>query len=373
MIIKRSKYFIAKLLYIVNKGRLGVISKIIINYWIARLIIPKASKSKEKKYIKIYPGSHVHLQDHEILSRTSGKFKTISNHISFKPFNYFNIESGTIYTDNNSIVSYYDEDSHYMTDASFNFRNINILNPKFLLGRKIIDGSIYSVLTGGGGSSNYFHWLFDLLPRFIPLLKGKDNVDFILIPEPIFSFQKKTLSLLGIPKEKMLFSQDFNFVKCSNLFCTNSTRNGQFINSWNVKFLRKAFLKKLPQTDLKLYISRKDATFRKIINEDEIVDLLVSNGFHILSLSEHDFEDQVLFFSAAKIIISPHGASLANLAFCEKGTRVIELFHPNYITPMYYSLSKILNLDYSYIIGLKTNSNKLNYIVPLDQLKKLCS
>ena len=31
--------------------------------------------------------------------------------------------------------------------------------------KKKVDGNVLSLLTGGGGNENYWHWLFDVLPR----------------------------------------------------------------------------------------------------------------------------------------------------------------------------------------------------------------
>ena len=40
--------------------------------------------------------------------------------------------------------------------------------PRF---KKKIKGKVFSLLTGGGGNENYFHWLFDVLPRLKILQK----------------------------------------------------------------------------------------------------------------------------------------------------------------------------------------------------------
>ena len=48
--------------------------------------------------------------------------------------------------------------------------------------KKKIKGTVFSLLTGGGGNSNYWHWLFDVLPR-INILENKidlQSIDYFL-------------------------------------------------------------------------------------------------------------------------------------------------------------------------------------------------
>lgn len=51
------------------------------------------------------------------------------------------------------------------------------------------------------------------------------------------------------------------------------------------------------------------------------------------------------------MVISPHGAGLTNLVFCEPGTKVIELFPPASSFPCYWTMSEICQLDYYYLVG----------------------
>ena len=58
---------------------------------------------------------------------------------------------------------------------------------------------------------------------------------------------------------------------------------------------------------------------------NEIKSFLKSKGFKIFKLSNLDFKEQINIFNNAEIIIGPHGAGFANLVFCKKNTKVIEL------------------------------------------------
>ena len=78
----------------------------------------------------------------------------------------------------------------------------------------------------------------------------------------------------------------------------------------------------------RLYISRDDASNRRITNERDIMARLETFGFERLVLSEMPVEDLVSAFANAEIILSPHGSGLTNILFAAPGTQVIEIDHP---------------------------------------------
>ena len=70
----------------------------------------------------------------------------------------------------------------------------------------------------------------------------------------------------------------------------------------------------------------------------------------ILKLENFDFKEQVYIFKNASVIISAHGAGLANLCFSSKNCKVIEIkpSKPGYAhqNKVYEKISQINNLDY---------------------------
>jgi hypothetical protein len=78
----------------------------------------------------------------------------------------------------------------------------------------------------------------------------------------------------------------------------------------------------------RLYISRADASGRRILNENVIVDRLKRLGFERLVLAEMSVPEIVSAFANAEIILSPHGSGLTNILFSPPGAQVIEIDHP---------------------------------------------
>lgn len=80
-----------------------------------------------------------------------------------------------------------------------------------------------------------------------------------------------------------------------------------------------------PQPD-RIYISRLDAKGRPMVNEAEIIALAEQAGFVPVVMSKLPVAEQIGLFAGARTIIGAHGAGMANIAFCQPGTRVVELY-----------------------------------------------
>ena len=75
----------------------------------------------------------------------------------------------------------------------------------------------------------------------------------------------------------------------------------------------------------RIYISRRDAATRRVVNEDEVVDFLKSQGFEVVVAGKLPLSRQIAAFANAKVIVGPHGAGLSNMVFAPPGAKVIEL------------------------------------------------
>ena len=106
---------------------------------------------------------------------------------------------------------------------------------------------------------------------------------------------------------------------------------------------------------IKLYISRQNCSYRNLINENDIIKKLNKKGFQTIDLKALSIDEQINLFSSAEIIISPTGSALANIIFCDQGTKIIEL-SPKYkfiyeetFKNRYSFIAQTLGLNYSRI------------------------
>jgi len=292
-------------------------------------------------------------------------------------------------------------DNKIVEGPSFQLRNNNnsniVNNIVFKKGtpRKLrnLNGVVLSLLTGGGGNNNYWHWLYDVLPRLNLCNKiiSLDKIDYFLLPSLSKGFQKETLNFLKIPEHKRLSSEKFRHILTNELIITDhpvvvtdsATNDIQNVPYWIIKWLKDIFLNKSPankkKTKNKIYIDRKDAISghayqRAIVNEDEVKKYLLSNNFISVRLADIKFSEQVELFNNADVVVGLHGAGFGNLSFCNPGTKIIELRSAT-AGKMYENLAKKNNLNYKSIIREPINNNFLNQQghirVPINDLAKV--
>ena len=157
------------------------------------------------------------------------KIETIKKGNNLK-YRIYKIKNGRLYTDrvhDTAIIL----DNFIVEGPSYQLRTINNAqveeNIVFQKGtariKKKLKGTVLSLLTGGAGNENYFHWIYDVLPRFALCEKTSDldKVDFFLLPDTIKKFQQESLDILNISKEKRISSKFFRHITCSELFVTD--------------------------------------------------------------------------------------------------------------------------------------------------------
>lgn len=219
-----------------------------------------------------------------------------------------------------------------------------------------------AVLSVPGGNT-YAHWLLDLLPRLHLLERSShslSNIDYFIVNGTELPFQRETLATVGIPQEKLIDGTQYPHIKAEKLIVPSLPRPTvnvvQWTSKWICDFLKYRFVPNSVENYSdnrfeKIYISRAKANRRRVINEAEVIKILSQFGFRQVFLESMSIAQQALLFASAKYIVAPHGAGLANLAFCQPGTKVLEIFPPNYLLLDYWVLSNQLRLNYYYLIG----------------------
>lgn len=97
----------------------------------------------------------------------------------------------------------------------------------------------------------------------------------------------------------------------------------------------------------RLLLSRRDATTRRLTNEHDVEAALGVHGFETIVPGSMTFAEQVAAFSSAQLVVAPHGAALANLAFAKPGTSVVELFPQASGSPCYRDIADAVGLRYA--------------------------
>jgi Capsular polysaccharide biosynthesis protein len=75
----------------------------------------------------------------------------------------------------------------------------------------------------------------------------------------------------------------------------------------------------------RIFVSRKLAVKRHLINEDEFMPLLRKNNFRKVYLEKMSIMEQVELFRTASHVIAAHGAGLTNVLFAPAEARILEI------------------------------------------------
>ena len=152
-------------------------------------------------------------------SKLKKKIKLYKLKIKNYSFSLYKLQDCRIYTNYSTDIAYIVDNFitypsiQYRNDISFGIEHNEVLKtgtPKLL---KKTELKILSLLTGGGGNANYFHWLFDIIPR---IKIYSDNfslkkVDYFYLP-PLKPSQIESLKLLGISKKKIINSKIYKHI-----------------------------------------------------------------------------------------------------------------------------------------------------------------
>jgi capsular polysaccharide biosynthesis protein len=234
-----------------------------------------------------------------------------------------------------------------------------------------------------GGASNVWHFYIDYL-RQLSLLdyarRSLADFDHIIAKEPLTPIEQRCYEALGISDRALISSSPHEQLKCDHLtFFSTPSRQGR----WQPPLLRQLVFRALRIPDScsgnrRLYISRRNASFRRVLNEHEIIQWLQSLDFEILDLETMKPDEQIHAFRDAEIVIGCHGAGLTQILFSKPGIALIELrnlaFRPeNGVSECYRVLSSLLGIDYYAVTTLDTakpdDPHKSDFRIDLENLK----
>ena len=251
--------------------------------------------------------------------------------------------------------------------------------------KKKIKSNLLILSQGASGNDNYFHWLFDILPKIkicseVYNLENIENFYF----SKLHKWQKNILEILDLKNIKILDSSIYRHVQASKIIAVEHpwyekgyiNEEAANIPGWIVNWLKETFLTKAENFDAndKVFIDRRDDTkfnHCQIINDEEVFQYLKSKGFSKYKVGQLSFKNQIHLFHNAKIIIGPHGAAFANLAFCKPQTKVIEFKPFNHPTVVNKRISEINDLNYQSIEAPDFKNEKGDILIDLNTLKKI--
>ena len=293
-------------------------------------------------------------------------------------YKFIEINNGRIFTDyiehvavinKNQIIDFvsYQQVKGVFKDPTFNVV-IKKGTPKF---KKKFNGKVFSLVQGASGNNNYFHWMFDILPRLIILEKfyNLNDINFFYCPQ-IKPWQLSTLSIFNIGNDKLINSNLHRHIQADKILAVSHPwySKGLILNeaknlpSWiinEIAFKFEKYGKKFECND-KIFIDRRESKYNhcQIINDEEIKTYLKRKGFAVYKVGELNFFEQIYLFQNAKIVIGAHGAAFTNLIFCKENTKVLDIIPENHPNTVDETIAKVKNLNFKFIRTKELNEKE---------------
>jgi capsular polysaccharide biosynthesis protein len=224
---------------------------------------------------------------------------------------------------------------------------------------------------------NFCHWLLDAMGRLELFRRCGytfDQVDRILVPKFSGPTPEWVLQRLRLPPEKMIHPGGREQFLCETLLQPSFPGTAACYPPWLVEFYRRHFPAERTAPPRRLYIERKGK--RGLTNAAEVREELGRRGFTPFDPAGQT--DLSVQFADVTHIVGVHGASLANLVFCQPGTRVLELMPSDLVSRFYCSLCASAQLPYGVLIGKSLHERRREsdrpthspFTVPLDQFRE---
>ncbi|MEM6501789.1 MAG: tetratricopeptide repeat protein [Cyanobacteria bacterium P01_C01_bin.89] len=277
---------------------------------------------------------------------------------------------------------------------------VNALDPPIV---QEVEGSVAFLATRWSDIS-YFHWMFDVVPRLGVLLQSGitwNDISHFAFNRCRESFHVATTTALGIPDDKLMqcrampwsgslfpLNRRFPHFRADQLLVPSIPELRCYRSApWAYQFLRDLFLtenlaiaptgaQKQCQGN-KLYLHRRGAKYRQVVNGEALADLLDKRDFEAFDPGQFTVQEQAKTFAAADVVVAVHGAALTNLVFCKPGTIVVEIFGPNHVQNTYWIISSIAGLKHYHLAATavpsleKTRGVKEDLSIDLPQLERL--
>ncbi|OOF51660.1 hypothetical protein BKK53_07165 [Rodentibacter trehalosifermentans] len=201
--------------------------------------------------------------------------------------------------------------------------------------------------------NNLDHLLRECLPGLLTLKEM--NADFNQLNFIVNEASSDTLEFLkalSIPKESIIsinnrwLSFDKLIIPCFGSFGHLHTPS-HYYNDIATHIVRSLPSQSpLKEINKRIYVSRRNASVRRILNESSLYEGLTARGFTIIEPGDYAKIRQVELFRDAEIIIGPHGMGIANAIFTENLKLLVEIMQTDWNRVSYFRTAQLKHAHY---------------------------
>tara|TARA_X000000368_G_scaffold409605_1_gene391833 strand:- start:30619 stop:31677 length:1059 start_codon:yes stop_codon:yes gene_type:complete len=203
-------------------------------------------------------------------------------------------------------------------------------------------------------SYKYMHWFSDALQRIEQISQHLNEYPIIIEDRyKDYNYIIETLEILDIPYIvcNRLEMYKINELLISSHVAIAGNYKEEVISSVANKIKKPAYEDKQITNEPinKIWITRQNASIRKIQNFNEIENIIKKFNYQIVALEKYSLEEQIKLLYEAKVVAGLQGAGLNNILFMVEGGKVLEIRDKNdKKNNCYFSLSSALKIDFFY-------------------------
>ena len=236
---------------------------------------------------------------------------------------------------------------------------------------KNIDSAVFI-----GSNPNIGHWIFNHVLKIAFLNEEQKNLKFLVSDNNIPKRYLDFFNLLRFRNE-IIFLQKSVLYNIDNIILPmmpwHTSASGFVSFCPNIiTYLRKFTIKNKNKEDTNIFISRKRALRRNLLNEAELVNYLKKKNFQIIFLEDLTLDRQIEIGNQAKNVICPWGASSNFLFFMNDNTNFIDLCPRKMmnVIPMFCKYSKVNYYPISGRLSDESDPLDSDFLIDLNELKK---
>lgn len=214
-----------------------------------------------------------------------------------------------------------------------------LLNFSESITRKIEAG----IFLSGLASNAFGHWMPEFLPKLQFLQQHPDFADLPIIvdagmPQSHFDHLRRLSDnpLILLQANESLLCRHLLVAPSPAFFPVETIPNNIPIHELPglspkaMRFLRagESYEVKKPR-HRRIFLSRKNTKWRRLINEEDIAKDLLTLGFESILIEQMSVTEQIDLFKQAQWIVAPNGSALLNLIFADTSTKLLVLTQPN--------------------------------------------
>ena len=184
---------------------------------------------------------------------------------------------------------------------------------------------------------NYGHFTFQIAGQ-IALMEHVGFTGRYIVPKP--KFAPELLALAGIGEDRVCWLDDYpsgTVFRFERLFAIDQRSITKDCIAQGMLLLADAVERQgdFPASDGKypsrLFVERVGT--RRLTG---VGDLLQRYGFETMIPEEHSVKEQIAYFRAADVVVTPHGANAANSIYMHPGSSFIETFGRSWVFPIWH-------------------------------------